>query len=71
MKTLGIILKVELRYRGLKVDSVCSRVVVTRVARFAFQGQKTFFKLVGLDIFKNLLGSWPFFKSIEAIIVKY
>ena len=29
-----------------------------------------FFKLVGLEVFENLLSSWPYLKSIEVQIVK-
>ena len=46
-----------------------------RVARLAFSRPKNkkiglFIKSVGLEIFENLLSSWPIFKSIEVYIVK-
>ena len=49
---------------------------MTRVASFGlFEAKKTNLqngtKLVGFEIFENLLSSWPFFKYLEVFIAKH
>ena len=50
------------------------RGICDRCQVWPFRGQKKqlwpFFKLVGFEIFENLLLSWPLLKSIEVYIVK-